>query len=330
MAIRHAVATGSWSSTATWNGGTLPTAGDDVFANGFTVTINQNITVTKISTEICPTTSIGGGGFSIATSVNLSLTCNVVAGTSTCLVINDGNGRTTITGNVYGGTGVNAAGMYLNATSIGSLATQPVIYGNLIGGTATGTHGLNARGDRPYYPTLYGNALAGTGGAGLVLASNQNTSSTIIYGNVTANGSLGCFAGGSILVFGTVTASSTQYGLQGFSITYVAGSIVNVAGYWGVYTPRLFVATGNTMQFTLNEQTTNNNITLYSANSFVGIPSASDVRQGTVYGVSSTLTGTLKVPPAGSVAVGVPVDNTVGTAIISITDMGALLASYNV
>jgi hypothetical protein len=29
-------------------------------------------------------------------------------------------------------------------------------------------------------------------------------------------------------------------------------------------------------------------------------------------------------------AVGVPVDNTVGTAIISITDMGALLAAYNV
>lgn len=31
-----------------------------------------------------------------------------------------------------------------------------------------------------------------------------------------------------------------------------------------------------------------------------------------------------------SLAAGVPVDNTTGTAIISITDMGALLASYNV
>jgi hypothetical protein len=33
---------------------------------------------------------------------------------------------------------------------------------------------------------------------------------------------------------------------------------------------------------------------------------------------------------ASSVAVGVPVDNTTGTAIISVTDMGSLLASYNV
>jgi hypothetical protein len=54
-----------------------------------------------------------------------------------------------------------------------------------------------------------------------------------------------------------------------------------------------------------------------------------DVRNGVVY-ASGALTGTLNVPIASSVAVGVPADATVGTAIISITDMGALLASYNV
>jgi len=45
MALRYAVASGNWSNTATWDGGTLPTAADTVFANNFTVTINGTFTV---------------------------------------------------------------------------------------------------------------------------------------------------------------------------------------------------------------------------------------------------------------------------------------------
>jgi len=71
------------------------------------------------------------------------------------------------------------------------------------------------------------------------------------------------------------------------------------------------------------------NKTIYSPGAALGNPAVTDVRNGTTY-ASGALTGTLKVPPASSVAVGVPVDNTTGTAIISVTDMGALLASYNV
>jgi hypothetical protein len=49
MALRAAVANGNWSSTATWNGGVVPTVGDVVASNGFTVTINQNINVDSIT-----------------------------------------------------------------------------------------------------------------------------------------------------------------------------------------------------------------------------------------------------------------------------------------
>lgn len=51
MAIRHAVAAGNWSNTATWNGGTLPGAGDYVYCNGFIVNIDQDITVAALRND---------------------------------------------------------------------------------------------------------------------------------------------------------------------------------------------------------------------------------------------------------------------------------------
>lgn len=44
---------------------------------------------------------------------------------------------------------------------------------------------------------------------------------------------------------------------------------------------------------------------------------AANVRQSTIYGPSSEFTGTLAVPSPSSVALGVPTDNTTGTAILT-------------
>jgi hypothetical protein len=58
-------------------------------------------------------------------------------------------------------------------------------------------------------------------------------------------------------------------------------------------------------------------LTLYTADFGVfGNPVATDVRSGVSYGDGS-LTGTCAVPPAGSVALGVPVDNTTGSAVLT-------------
>jgi hypothetical protein len=48
MATRFAVATGNFSNGAIWDNGVVPTSDDDVFANGFTVTINGTYTVQSI------------------------------------------------------------------------------------------------------------------------------------------------------------------------------------------------------------------------------------------------------------------------------------------
>jgi hypothetical protein len=87
MAIRFAVATGDWSNTATWDGGTLPASGDDVFANNFTVTIDQDIAALSLRTTANTTPDVsGGGGFTVSGTRTIDLTGDgVVAGTSNCL-----------------------------------------------------------------------------------------------------------------------------------------------------------------------------------------------------------------------------------------------------
>jgi hypothetical protein len=54
MATRFAVATGNFSNAAIWDSGTVPTSDDDVYANGFTVTINGTYTVQTIRNTTPP------------------------------------------------------------------------------------------------------------------------------------------------------------------------------------------------------------------------------------------------------------------------------------
>jgi hypothetical protein len=68
---------------------------------------------------------------------------------------------------------------------------------------------------------------------------------------------------------------------------------------------------------------------LYSADNMPsgGYPVAGDVRQSTVYGPSSEFTGTLAVPSASSVAVGVAVDAGVGTAVLTAANVQTALTA---
>jgi hypothetical protein len=68
------------------------------------------------------------------------------------------------------------------------------------------------------------------------------------------------------------------------------------------------------------------NQTLYTPGVATGHPATTNVRTGIVYGPTNNLTGTCAVPPAAAVSLGVPVDNTVGTASL---DANALAAALN-
>ena len=77
---------------------------------------------------------------------------------------------------------------------------------------------------------------------------------------------------------------------------------------------RLTSNTGNVCQMVT---TTGSTKTLVDTAATSGVlPAVSDVRLGTVYS-SGNLTGTCAVPQASNVLAGIPVDNTVGTAILN-------------
>jgi hypothetical protein len=60
--------------------------------------------------------------------------------------------------------------------------------------------------------------------------------------------------------------------------------------------------------------------TLYTPGVATGHPAESNVRSGITYGPTNNLTGTCVVPSATTVSLGVPVDNTVGTAQLTADD----------
>jgi len=125
MAIVYPLANGNWSTVANWYSGgvaygQLPLATDDVYSDGKTVTIDQNVTVANLYTSQ-RTGGINGGSFTI-TSGSYTINANLNAGGGTCLnftstgnlningnlniignnaaLVNNGTGTITIIGNI--------------------------------------------------------------------------------------------------------------------------------------------------------------------------------------------------------------------------------------
>jgi hypothetical protein len=81
MAVKYAVANGNWNAGTTWNDGTIPQSDDDVYANGYTITINiSTLVVGSINTIVNEEYGIAQGGTftcSIPTNILTSRTCDL-------------------------------------------------------------------------------------------------------------------------------------------------------------------------------------------------------------------------------------------------------------
>jgi hypothetical protein len=386
MAVRYAVATGNWSDTATWNGGTLPTSADDVYSNGFTVTIDQDINV-KTLRNTAQSPAIAGGGFVVSSSVTIDLTADsglIGVGNFHVLTWNGGAGVTTnINANnidAFSSTFValNVAGEgTLNLTSnirhnlFNNFSTTVLVsanctfnvVGNLItfGGGSSQFSGSIIRTTSVATINFTGDFEGDGFAAAFRIANSVTLNITGNINNISLKYGIVCTANATINVTGNIYGRFFQ-GTTTNHYLKIVGSIeatsfncieTRSSGAINIFTgPFVCFETGifpldvlrmhylRTLgsYFEFRDETTNGALPpstpapatrLVSPDTAVDAPIPANVRDGVTYALG-TLTGTLKVPAAGSVALGVPVDNTTGTAALKPEDVwNHLVANIN-
>jgi hypothetical protein len=357
MANRYAIANGNFNNTATWSttpagvgGASVPTIGDDAFANNRTVTVNvdsacDNVVVGAIAgataggtftlnNGVTLTANVTGSGTtsnfvtfggSVGNFANLigniahstiNNTANIVNNTSTGTlnitgniiggsVANSGNGTGSvggngiinIVGNVIGGAGTTTQGVVLQAGSVGIIT----ITGNVSGGPSSNAFGILNRSTGTII--INGTVFAGTGASGASNISTGVISATRVVGNSFGLGSVGIVSQAAIdnVQNGRVYVEQVEFGPRGQ--TPISGPVYIIPSNRNTLTGVL-TALGNT-------------VTFYNTLSVSGlIPPVSSVQLGTVYNVGNSV-GTMAVPSASAVEFGVPVDNTVGVAVLT-------------
>lgn len=219
MALARAVANGNWSSTATWNGGTLPGNGDTVAANGFTVTIDQNVTIGGANNPSVNAGSFVTGQWYQITTVGTTAFTSIGASANTVGIVFQATGAGS-------GTGVATA----LATLTTAAASPAVAGGGFTASTSTvGTINADIRAGTTVCLTVSGTgnltlgSLYVNGGSvsGGYAVTNNSTSGTISLTSViiTSAATHALFNASS----GTISINSCTLGTAG----NVGGCIVN-------------------------------------------------------------------------------------------------------
>jgi hypothetical protein len=221
MALRYAVATGNWSNTATWDGGTLPTSADDVFSNNFTVTIDGTFTVLSIRNTLNAAlpTIVAGGQFRFANGGNLTCTAStgiIVGSTTPTLEMTLASGNT--------------------GTFNGSILTLPNTNNfNAIRNSSTGTLNLNGNYNIDATANRAVILLTSTGTINIV----GDISSTFTGGGTSMNNIL-MTAAGTLNITGNVTAS-TNTERASSTINSNAGTINITGNTTANITPAIYI-----------------------------------------------------------------------------------------
>lgn len=309
----------------------------------FTVATNRTLICNIIAgTTVCLTSTVGN----IVTIIG-----NIVGSNSnsvSCVNFSNAGSILNVTGNAF--APINGGGGIHGLNSVGTVNFVGNASSNVGTGSGAFTAGINITASGTLNFTGIASSL-GQYSTGIQCAGNSTLNGSINAGNnvigygvrflggthtvnsdCTGGGTAGtvaCFVAASTATFNGNIFGSTTTNSVGLYVSDVA-SVVNIS------TMTFSTAGGMPVLGFIKFKNTTPTVTVRKANNTnqilvdpltTDIPVIANVRDGITY-ASGSLTGTLKVPPPSSVGVGVPTDNTVGTAVISVTDMGALLASY--
>ncbi len=326
-----AIASGAWSDLTTWqddgNGSfqastVLPSSDDEVYCNGFVIDVVSGtyqvalISNGESSNQDNEPVNVGGN---LRMANDSNKTCYFIADCynySTHFLQADMVGNRShiisITGNCY-----NYSGIFITTSSgVNTRRCTLSITGNVV---SQGSYLLDISGTGSV-----------TSNSGVTINGNVNANSTAFY---NANGSVGYIAiNGNVVknggIFGTtnngrsingslhLTANSTQ------SIEVNNGEIINA--FW--------LSAGHTGNVTKYRIILDNQEWFLPSDITNGLPQASDVRQGTTFGLNNVFTGTLDLPQPANVVKDVSYDNNTktGTYAVSISpqDISDALTAY--
>ena len=329
-----------YDNPATWQGGVVPGADDVAYANGQTVLTGGAITAQAL-TNAAAAGIVAGGTFSL--QGGLSLTCTntngIIQGATATSVLTAPNLNVGATAAVaanceltvanappltFNGSGVlNWIGNWSKA-NIGQLLFAVTGNGtlNITGNVNSPVSAIRAfdvnAGNLNITGTCTGRVLDGTS-AGTAITINglcvptttgpcitNSSSATVTYYGL-------CQSSATSAVFGLgSTAQNTR--ISG-PIRYGSGNYINPipAARWS-WAPSLIPTS---MEVALSNGTTIRQ--LYTADNMPegGYPVTGNVLSSVVYGPNSEFTGTYAQPAPSSVAQGVPVGATVGTAVLT-------------
>lgn len=325
--------TNNSSGTTTITGNCLGANSNAIFnASSGTVTIIGNCTGGTTLSGIC----VYNGGPGTTGPVNITGTVTGGSNATAYGVGNFGSGAVTINGSVLASTGI---GVLNNST--GSVA----INGNITAAAATGVSNASTgsvtitgivtaaaaagmTNSSTGSVTITGNVLA----AAATGVNNSSTGPVTITGNITASTAAGVTNSSTATLTisgGTYTASNSANAVSSTnasSVVRASGSFIYASnGFVPINTPKFILLTTPTLaktRYALNGSTTY--VDMFTADNSLGQAAITDVRFGTVY-ASGALTGVAYIPAAGSVALGVPVDNTTGTATLTAANVRAAL-----
>lgn len=249
----------------------------------------------NINGGVITASNTGTGTLNITGNVTVSSTGATFYGAGS-VVVNSSTGIINITGNAA----VNAGGIAFNSAITNSSTGTINLTGNATGQNGNTLTSAACINNSTGTFTIAGNATAGTGTPAIL---NNSTGTLNHSGSCTANNGVAAVISSNVSALVTLTGPF----------------LCSSNGTHAVYSPRWFWQ--NTTPPATYYQIRSANLSvirpLYTADSVGGNPATTNVRSGTVYGPSDELTGTCAVPPAGSVALGVPVDDTTGTALLT-------------
>jgi len=287
---------------------------------GATITGNQNnsfhiINISGASVTVNVTGAINGGSHSATTNSGV-MNCIYVSGSATVTVVGNITG-----GSVTTNTSSQCNGIYLIAGSV-------TVNGDVTGGTGpteTTSCGIRASG------TVNITGTVSSGSCRAVF--NEGNVNVTVTGNLTANNAIAVSSAGTTSttnIAGNVTAvNAVGVYASSTATNIITGNLTNgTSGFMAFWGQKLYLGTSGSRTWTFYNTSAAAKI-LYTGDQVSPAgsqPAVTDVRSGTSYALG-TLTGTCAIPPRNSVTAGVPVDNGIGTALLTLSTMSSYAAA---